>query len=89
MNLARPNPQALFTEIDDGSGVLLHLDTKFYYTLNPTAVVVWKGLLASADADALAAGLVAEFRVELDDARRDVAAVLDDLVAEGLVVVSP
>ena len=42
-----PHPQVLFTEIDDGSGVLLHLDTKFYYTLNATGVVVWKALARS------------------------------------------
>jgi Coenzyme PQQ synthesis protein D (PqqD) len=87
--LPAPNPQVLFTEIDDGSGVLLHLDTKFYYTLNPTAVVVWKALRDGADAGALAARLVADFRVELDVARRDVAAVLDDLLADGLLVASP
>jgi hypothetical protein len=85
-----PNPQVLFTEIDDGSGVLLHLETKFYFTLNPTAVVVWKALRdGAADVGAIAARLVAEFRVELDEARRDVAAVLDDLVADGLLVAPP
>jgi len=87
-HLPAPNPQVLFTEIDDGSGVLLHLDTKFYYTLNPTAVVVWKALRDGdgPDAGALAARLVADFQVELDVARRDVAAVLEDLLADGLLV---
>jgi hypothetical protein len=94
-HLPKPNPQVLFTEIDDGSGVLLHLDTKFYYTLNPTAVVVWKALAGpaggagTADVAGLADRLVAEFRVEPDVARRDVAAILEDLVANGLAVTSP
>ncbi len=81
-----PNPQVLFTEIDDGSGVLLHLDTKFYYTLNPTAVVVWRALGdGTAALDAIAERLAAEFVVTPEVARRDVATVLDNLLADGLV----
>jgi Coenzyme PQQ synthesis protein D (PqqD) len=80
-----PNPQVLFTEIDDGSGVLLHLDTKFYYTLNPTAVAVWKALGEGVAMDVIAGRLAAEFLVTPEVARRDVVTVLDDLLAEGLV----
>ncbi len=84
--LPAPNPQVLFTEVDDGSGVLLHLETKFYYTLNPTAVVVWKALESAPDLAAIAARLAAEFRVDAADAQRDVAAILDELRADGLVI---
>ncbi len=81
-----PNPQVLFTEIDDGTGVLLHLDTKFYFTLNSTAVVVWKALAEPAEGvDAIAARIAAEFLVAPDVARRDVTAVLDSLLADGLI----
>ena len=91
MSLPVPNPQVLFTEIDDGSGVLLHLETKFYYTLNPTGVVVWKALgdKAALTVDAIAARVCTEFRVELAVARRDIDAILDELVADGLVVARP
>jgi hypothetical protein len=87
MTLPVPNPQVLFTEIDDGSGVLLHLDTKFYYTLNPTGVLVWKALRdgAARDVDDLGARIAAEFRVEPADATRDVTSLLDELAADGLV----
>jgi hypothetical protein len=81
-----PHPQVLFTQIDDGTGVLLHLDTKFYFTLNATGVVVWKALEARAgNVDAIAERLSKEFRVAPEVARRDVAAVLDSLRADGLV----
>jgi len=82
-----PNPDVLFTEIDDGSGVLLHLETKFYYTLNPTAVTVWKALRdgSAPSIAAIAARVAAEFRVEPEVAARDIDAVLADLVADGLV----
>jgi hypothetical protein len=83
-----PNPQVLFTELDDGTGVLLHLDTKFYYTLNRTAVFVWKLVCAGAPASpaSLAPKLTEAFRVERDTAERDIAAVLDDMLADGILV---
>lgn len=82
------NPQALFTELDDGTGVLLHLDTKFYYTLNPTAVFVWKAL-GSAPPRGLAGiaeDLTQTFRVERAEAERDVAHILSEMLADGLLL---
>jgi hypothetical protein len=91
-----PNPQALFTELDDGTGVLLHLDTKFYYTLNPTAVFVWKALVrsdsasgsasASGSVAAIAEALSQEFQVDRAAAERDVAALLAEMLADGLLL---
>jgi hypothetical protein len=84
----KPNPQVLFTEIDDGTGVLLHLDTKFYYTLNPTAVFVWKAIAegGAATPASIASRIAATFQVEPDVAERDVAAILDEMAADGLVL---
>jgi hypothetical protein len=85
--LPLPHPQVLFTEIDDGSGVLLHLDTKFYFTLNPTGALVWKALAArSADSvEALGAMIAARFRVDAATAARDAEALLAELAEGGLV----
>jgi len=44
-----PHPSVVCTVIDDG-GVLLHLDTKFYYSLNATGLAVWD-LLEAGHAD--------------------------------------
>jgi hypothetical protein len=38
------NRDVILTELGDGMGVLLHLGTKFYYTLNATGVAAWKAL---------------------------------------------
>jgi hypothetical protein len=87
-----PNPQVLFTELDDGTGVLLHLDTKFYYTLNPTAVVVWKTLAEGlaegkgSASTAIAARIADAFLVEPDVAERDVAGILEEMLADGLLL---
>ena len=85
--LPTPNPQVLFTELDDGTGVLLHLDTKFYYALNATAVVVWKSLAEGlSDRGSVAARLAASFRVEPDVADRDVALVIEEMLSDGLLL---
>ncbi len=86
MSEMQPNPQALFTELDDGTGVLLHLETKFYFTLNPTAVVVWKSLGQGVSSAAIADRLTATFRVEREVAERDVTAILEEMLSGGLVL---
>ena len=86
MSEMQPHPQALFTELDDGTGVLLHLETKFYFTLNPTAVLVWKSLGDGASTAAIADRLTAAFRVERDVAERDITAILAEMLSGGLVL---
>lgn len=82
-----PNPQVLFTELEDGTGVLLHLDTKFYYTLNATGVVVWKAIAEGVgERGAIAERIASGFRVEKDVAERDVAGILDEMLADGLLL---
>lgn len=86
MSEMQPHPQALFTELDDGTGVLLHLETKFYFTLNPTAVLVWKSLGDGASTGVIAEKLTAAFQVERQVAERDVSAILAEMLSGGLVL---
>lgn len=78
----------ILTEMKDGTGVLLDLESKFYFTLNATGVVVWK-LLASGEAETpaeLAARIARDFDApSLEAVEADVAALLAELAAEGLV----
>jgi hypothetical protein len=79
---------ALLTELPDGTGVLLDLTTRFYFTLNRTGVVAWKLLAGGArDAEAIASGVAARYP-DADPAavRADVEALLRELSAERLVV---
>jgi hypothetical protein len=81
------NPKIILTELEDGTGVLLSLDSMTYFTLNATGVAVWRaiGQRPGSDVDALAGGLARAFEVEADDAARDVRSLLDELVRERLV----
>ncbi len=39
-----PHDQIVYTEFDSTEAVLVDLNTKRYYTLNETAMLVWRGL---------------------------------------------
>lgn len=86
-----PNPQVLLTELGDGTAVLLHLETKFYYTLNATGAFVWRMLTDEScrTAGAIAARLTAEFDVTPDHARHDVTTLLTEMAHENLVAPAP
>jgi hypothetical protein len=85
----KPHPKCLLTELEDGTGVVLHLETKFYHTLNTTAVVLWKALDAGAGASTLrelAGKLVNEFEVDEETALADVTVALAELTHDGLLI---
>jgi hypothetical protein len=81
------HPKCLLTELDDGTGVVLNLETKFYHTLNSAAVTLWKALERGARTDAELAGrLVSEFEVDEAQALADVAVALLEFERDGLLV---
>jgi len=81
------HPDVLLTELGDGTGVLLHLGTKLYYTLNATGVALWKALgPGPASVEHLGEVLAGAFEVTPEEAARDVDVLARELVAEGLVV---
>lgn len=82
-----PHPACLLTELGDGTGVLLDLETKFYFTLNETGVVVWKRLAEAGSGTSLglAAVLTEIFDVAETQAIEDVRALVSELLAAGLV----
>jgi hypothetical protein len=43
-SIPSPHEHIVFTEFDDLEGVLVDLNSKRYYTLNETAMIIWRGL---------------------------------------------
>ena len=84
-----PSDDVHLTELPDGTGVLLHLQTGFYFTLNATGLRTWQLLAAGAsDAAQLSASLAAGYpQADPGRVRTDVDALLDDLARETLIVV--
>jgi len=76
----------MMTPLHDGTGVVLHLDTKVYFTLNATGVAVWEAIVAGdvPTAHRVAERLVESFDVDLPTALSDATAIIDELVAAGL-----
>ncbi len=82
----RPRDKCLLTVLDDGTGVILNLETKYYFTLNQTGVALWQALEAGAGtAREIAQALSRTFEVDEAQALKDVEDVLRELVAENLV----
>jgi hypothetical protein len=71
----------VFTPLDDGTGVLLNVDTLFYYSLNRTGVALWKAIEArnSCTLDELLPAVCERFDVDGESARREIAAFVEKL----------
>ena len=82
-----PSPDVHLTRLPDGSGVLLHLGTGHYFTLNASGVRAWTFLDAGlADADALTAALAADYPgIEVGRIRADVLSLLSEFEREALI----
>jgi hypothetical protein len=81
--------QASFTElIDDREGIILDLENLHYYTLNATAVFLWKRIRsdsAFATPESLSGALSDVFAVNADLAELDTRVFLDELECNGLI----
>ena len=88
MDSLKPNDQVVLAELPDGTGVLLHLETRLYYSLNQTGLFVWKALTGGEIASTTDLGkrLADVFEVDADRAAQDASALLRSLHEERLVV---
>lgn len=81
-----PSDQIICTEFDGGEGILVDLNTKRYYELNETALLVWKGLEKGLGIDGIVAQVMAEYDVEPEHARSSVETLMARLGSYKLVV---
>jgi len=77
MNSA-PFDHIVFTEFDDSEGILVDLNTKKYYQLNETAMLIWKGLEQGLGSREIAEQIVENYEITANDALRNV----DEIVAK-------
>ncbi len=80
-----PNPDVVFTKLDDEEAVLLHLKTKEYFSLNETGVLIWEQLEEKADLERIAAALAEAYAIEEAEARASARRFLSTLEERGLV----
>jgi hypothetical protein len=87
MTEADPTPfdHIVFTEFDDAEGILVDLNTKKYYQLNETAMVIWKGLEKGLTSHEIANELVTSYEISREDALLNVENTLINLKAHNLI----
>jgi hypothetical protein len=81
----QPHPDVVWRRVDE-EAVLVNLKTNRIYSLNPTGARLWELISAGNDREAAEAALIEEFDVEEGELRNEVAAVLEELVQEGLIL---
>jgi hypothetical protein len=72
----------------DGEAVVLHLATGTYFGLNDVASQIWQLIQSPVTAAAICERLLEEYDVDREACERDVVALLEDLAAKGLVVLT-
>jgi Coenzyme PQQ synthesis protein D (PqqD) len=77
MNLV-PGKHVVVTDFDGGEGILVDLNTKKYFQLNETAMVVWRGLEQGKNVGEIAHDITAQYEVALENATRSVERILDN-----------
>ena len=77
-NKLMPGKHVVVTDFDGGEGVLVDLNTKRYYQLNETAMVVWKGLEQGKTTSEIAADITSNYEVGLDRATLSVQRIVDN-----------
>ena len=67
----KPSENVVFTSLFDGTGVLLDLRTKLYYTLNETGRLIWEQLDRGLGPEEIAKRLSEEYDVSPEEALRE------------------
>ncbi len=73
------------TDFDGGEGILVDLNTKRYYQLNESAMIVWKGLEQGKTLGQIVDDFTATYEVEPDHAAVSVQRLVDSLQTYKLV----
>jgi hypothetical protein len=82
--ILRPHPSLVFTRLDDSEAVLLHLDTKRYYTLNETGTRIWELLQQRSCAREIAQALQKDYVLTEEEGMPLLLSFVEELQQEGL-----
>ena len=80
-----PGKHVVVTDFDGGEGILVDLNTKKYFQLNETAMIVWKGLEKGKTTSEIAADITSNYEVALDKATLSVERIVDNFQSYKLV----
>lgn len=81
----QPHPEVVDTDLDSTEVVLLHLESKTYYSLNVTGRRIWKGLKEGQSLQSISQHLCKEFAVDPGRAEQSVLSLIQELATHRLV----
>ena len=85
MNTPAPHGHVVSTEFEGGEGVLVDLNTKRYYQLNETAMLVWRCLERGLPAPDIVREMTDRYDVTPDHAAASLEKLIDGLRSHKLV----
>ena len=74
----RPLDHVVSTDFEGGEGVLVDLNTRKYYRLNETAMLVWRGLEKGRSFEEIVDEMTGEYEVTPEHARGSVEKILNN-----------
>jgi hypothetical protein len=80
-----PCEHVVFTDFDGVEGILVDLNTKKYYQLNETAMVIWKALEEGLGTREIADRIVENYEITPNDALRNVDEIVEKFRVYSLV----
>ena len=80
----RPHNHVVYTEFDGHEAVLVDLNSKRYYTLNETAMLVWRGLESGKTMDEIANEICERYEVSAEHAAMSIERLVTSLAAHRL-----
>ena len=80
------HPEVVDTRLNDGEAVLLHLESKMYYSLNPTGERIWRGIKAGLSLSEISRSLQEEFDVSESDSDNSIVDFIEELSQQNLVL---
>ena len=80
----RPHPEVVDTTLGEGEVVLLHLESKIYYSLNLTGQRIWQGIKEGLTLRQISERVQAEFEVDAERADTSVLDLVNELCQQKL-----
>ncbi len=85
MEIIQINHDKVAHEEVGGEVLIIHLETGNYYSLSPTATLIWREVIAGIPTEQICTALAAAFSIPLQEVQVAVALFLDQLTEEGIV----
>jgi len=81
----RVKPSVVFTELDNGEGILVNFETKYYYGLNEMAAKIWQLVDKKNNITDIVDKIVNEYDVDKEKALKSVNKQIEMLIKEKMI----